>query len=179
MHWEKFDWPEIFKFNNSHSLGYVDFSLDYEQQSVYKTVVTASLSVFETSFRRHHVPIIFPCILLSIELGSPSVTSTKEGLINHGTTVTMTCTATGNAHPALSWTDSNRNTLVEGGVLTLSNVNVFTSGIYTCQAKRDNTVKFSNPIHLNVTCKLEELRKFTKKVFLITRADGGIKQQIK
>lgn len=98
------------------------------------------------------------------ELTAPTVTSTNEGLTNHGSVVVMTCTATGNAHPTMSWMDAERNTLVEGGVLRLSNVDVHSSGTYVCQAKRENTVKYSRPIHLNVTCKLTFYKNQTLKI---------------
>ena len=67
-------------------------------------------------------------------------------MVKEGSSITLTCSASGNPQPTVTWT-KNGEQLQQGNSLTVYNINRFSAGEYTCTA--DNSI--GSPVSAVIT----------------------------
>ena len=113
-------------------------------------------------------------------------TQPQSGSVTEGDNVTLSCNASGNPLPAISWTrdgslvsSGDQRISFEAGNrrLTITNVSRVDSGEYRCVADNSEGNDTSNATTLDVQCKytslIKDLTKLPKTEFLSARSSRG------
>jgi len=67
----------------------------------------------------------------------------------------MTCQdQSSHPSPQLSWINSNHMELVKGAVYTINKATPLSTGSYMCKSQQGAEFVYSDPITVNITCKL-------------------------
>ena len=123
------------------------------------------------------------CFVLFIVRVAPQITTQPQsGPVTEGNNVTLSCNASGNPVPAISWTrdgstvsSGDQRISFEAGNrrLAITNVSRADSGEYRCVADNSEGSDTSNATTLDVQCKytslIKDLTKLPKTEFLAAR----------
>ena len=154
------------------------YFLDYKKNDVLKRIIEKlekRRNILDTKELYCNCYIIFCCVFTE----KPSITTHPEGdTVTEGDYVTLSCNATGNPAPNISWTRKGSPLNAGGRIsfsdgekqLTITNVHRTDSGEYQCVATNRVGKDASNAATLNVQCKTNIMwRDFKIKMFLSTR----------
>ena len=124
-----------------------------------------------------YMPFNYPWSLLVIvllHLVPTNITGIRGNqTILEGDNLQLTCEATGQPEPNITWTKgkpgNQGNTVVvqEGKVLTITNINRTDAGIFTCTAYNGFGRTESQAVYVNVTCEYA-----LKKLWLMLKRDA-------